>query len=224
MCEAKPINIGTVRVVPATTAAVPPADLMTMKTEGIRDTEKFFKHQLFLAGLNEMLRIKVMEANKDTLYESMHLAVELETINQDQRAARGQISAIKKVDTADDKNEDNLQDDKIAAISAICFRNGKPPFKQNFRRKFGANNNSGNNKTLSTVICRYCKKPGHVQKDCHKRLQENGAMVNVGGKPFEKCVNATHTEASNRVENDELMKRANNIGSIMSGALNSLNW
>ena len=77
MCEAKPANIGTVRVVPATAATVPPADLTTMKTKSIRDTEKFFKHQLFLAGLNKMLCIKVMEANKDTLHESMHLAVDL---------------------------------------------------------------------------------------------------------------------------------------------------
>ena len=77
MCEAKPINIGTVRVVPATAATVPPADLTMMKTKSIRDTEKFFKHQLFLAGLNKMLCIKVMEANKDTLHESMRLAVDL---------------------------------------------------------------------------------------------------------------------------------------------------
>ena len=177
MCEAKPVNIGTVCVIPATAAAVPAADLTTMKTEGIRDTKKFFKHQLFLAGLNEMLRIKVMEANKDTLHESMCLAVELETINQDRRSARGQVSAVEKVDTVEDENEDDLQDDEIAAINAIRFRNGKPPFKRNFRRKFSANNNNGNNKTPNTVICRYCKKPGHVQKDCRKRLRENGAMV-----------------------------------------------
>ena len=98
MCEAKPANIGTVRVVPATTAAFPPADLTTM-----------------------MLRIKVMEANKDNLHESMRLAVELETINQDCRAARGQVSAIEKVNTANDENEDDLQDKEIATINAICF-------------------------------------------------------------------------------------------------------
>ena len=154
----------------------------------------------------------------------MRLAVELETINQDRRAARGQVNAIEKVDTAEDENEDDLQDDEIAAINAIRFWNGKPPFKRNFRRKFGVNNNNGNNKTPNTVICRYCKKPGHVQKDCRKRLRENGAMVNAGGKLFEKLVNATHMETSNKMENDEMMKRANNVGSIVSGALNSLNW
>ena len=64
MCEAKPVNIGTVQVVPPTAVAVPASDLTIMKTEGIRDTEKFFKHQLFLAGLNEMLQIKVWKLTK----------------------------------------------------------------------------------------------------------------------------------------------------------------
>ena len=59
--------------------------------------------------------------NKDTLHESMRLAVELETINQDRRAARGQVNAVEKVDTAEDENEDDLQDDEIAAINAIRF-------------------------------------------------------------------------------------------------------
>ena len=194
MCEAKPANIGTIQAVPATTAAVPPADLTMMNTEGIRNTEKFFKHQLFLAGLNEMLCIKVMEANKYTLHESMHLAVELETINQDRRATQGQVSAVEKANAAADKNENDLQDDEIPAINAIRFRNGKPQFKRNFCKKFGAINNSDNNKTPSSGICHYCKKSSHVQKDCQKRLRENGAMVDTGGKPFQKRVNATNTE------------------------------
>ena len=49
-------------------------------------------------------------------------------------------------------------------------------------------------------------------------------MVDAGGKPFEKRVNITQNEASSKVENEEMMKRANNVGSIVSGALNSLNW
>ena len=121
MCEAQPANICTIWVVPAAAATIPAADLTIMKTEGTRDTEKFFKHQLFLAGLNKLLRVKVMEANKDTLHESMHLAVELETINQDCRATRGQVRVVEKADIADDENEDDLQDDEIAAINAIRF-------------------------------------------------------------------------------------------------------
>ena len=96
MCEAKPANIATLRVVPANIAAlaVPlaAADLAECKREGIWDAEKFFKHQLFLAGLNEPIQGKVMEANKDMLHKAMRLAIELETIHQDRK--RGQVAAI----------------------------------------------------------------------------------------------------------------------------------
>ena len=44
------------------------ANLAKCKREDIRDAEKFFKHQLFLAGLNEPIRGNVMAANKDTLH------------------------------------------------------------------------------------------------------------------------------------------------------------
>ena len=151
MCEAKPATIGTIWVIPAGAIAIVTADLTMIKTEGIRDAEKFFKHQLFLASLNEMVWVKVMEANKNTLHESMRLAVELETINQDQRSAWGQVTAVEKIDTTDDKNEDNFQDNEIAAINAIHFWNVKLPFKKNFHQKFSANNNGSNNKNSSSV-------------------------------------------------------------------------
>ena len=96
MCEAKPADIATLRVVPANIAAlavpVAAANLAECKWEGTRNAEKFFKHQLFLAGLNKPIRGNVMEANKDMLHEAMLLAVELETIHQDRK--RGQVAAI----------------------------------------------------------------------------------------------------------------------------------
>ena len=68
MCEAKPGTIGTLRTVPAAVAAAVPAivaaDLTAMKTEGIKDMEQFFRHQLFMAGLRDDLRAKVMEAER----------------------------------------------------------------------------------------------------------------------------------------------------------------
>ena len=32
--------------------------------------------------------------------------------------------------------------------------------------------------------CRYCKKTGHMQKECRKRIKENGQMINAQGKPY----------------------------------------
>ena len=194
MCEAKPADIATLRVVPANIAAlavpVAPANLAECKREGIRDAEKFFKHHLFLAGLNEPIRGKVMEANKETLHEAMRIAVELETIHQDRK--QGQVAAIYK------EVDDDFGDDKIAAINVIRQRQGKPPFRRNFRRSLDKTN-SLNGK--SEVMCRYCKKKGHMQRECRKRITENGAMNNAEGKPFTKKVNAAVAEDNARVDN-----------------------
>ena len=86
--------MATVRIVGAADAAgvVQPAPPADVKKEGIKDAEKFFKHQLYLAGLRDELRGKVMEAGKATLQESVNLANELEVIHQDKR--RGQVHAV----------------------------------------------------------------------------------------------------------------------------------
>ncbi len=53
---------------PATMAAVRAADptVQEAKAEGITDTFKFVKHQLFLVGLKDGICDKVLEAQKDT--------------------------------------------------------------------------------------------------------------------------------------------------------------
>ena len=222
MCEAKPADIATLRGVPANIAAlavpIAPADLAECKREGIRDAEKFFKHQLFLAGLNEPIRGRVMEANKESLHEAMRLAVELETIHQDRK--RGQVAAIyeEEESAADYDADDDFGEDEIAAINAIRQRQGKPPFKRNFRRSLGKSS-SANGK--SDVTCRYCKKKGHMQRECRKRIAENGAMTNAEGKPFVKKVNAAVVEDSAKTDHQH---RSSTVGSIVSGALNALNW
>jgi hypothetical protein len=54
----------------------------------------FFKHQLFLAGIKDPIRNKVMEARKATFMESMKLARELEAIHNDRKQSQ-KIAAVK---------------------------------------------------------------------------------------------------------------------------------
>ena len=67
------------------------------------------------------------------------------------------------------------------------------------------------------------KKWGTCKKIADKDL-ERMVLAQHQWQTIQKCVNATNAEASNRAENIELMRRANNIGSIVSSALNSFNW
>lgn len=49
------------------------------------DMERFFLHQLFIAGLRDELRSKIMEAGKQTLQESLSFAREMEVIVKTRR-------------------------------------------------------------------------------------------------------------------------------------------
>lgn len=205
MCEAKTANFGDIRMnIAANDAAI----CRQVKNEGIRDTEKFFKHQLFLAGLRDNLRLKTMEAGKANLHESLRYATELEVIHEEKKF-KSAVAAVTTVPSnleEDDLTEEELErltEEEFAIINAIRMKNGRPLFKKRFGRSQNGKFNGGNSKS---VICRYCKKPGHVQKDCFSRKRDNGPMLDSNGKPYERRVNAaetTTTAQSNRVASVE---------------------
>ena len=78
--DKKPADMATVRVSIAAGATE-----AQIKAEGIADAFLFIKHQLFLAGLRDGLRDKVLEMEKPTYVESVKAARNLETILNDQK-------------------------------------------------------------------------------------------------------------------------------------------
>ena len=60
-----------------------------------------------------------------------------------------------------------------------------------------------------------------MQLECRKRIAENGAMTNAKVKPFSEKVTAATAEDNVRANNQT---RNSTVGSIVSGALNALNW
>jgi hypothetical protein len=113
---------------PATMAAVQGtiaagATEAEVKAEGISDAFKFIKHQLFLAGLKDGIRDKVLEAAKDTFTESIKVARNLETIQNDHKRLN-KINTIRNDMDEDRAKEivwDNLSDDQLAQLAAIRF-------------------------------------------------------------------------------------------------------
>ena len=190
--------------------------------------EKFFKHQLFIAGLKEDIRAKVMEAGKDSLQESVKLAVELEIIQQDRR---GRVSAVTQNShdgpgvnslaandaVNEDDKSDELGEEELAAVNAIRLRNGRPPFQ----RRFGSNRTNGGNKPFrkKPIICHYCKKPGHFQKDCNSRKAAGAAMVSPP-----KRVNALNEANTASTTNAVTAVGSHNVGAITAASINHLNW
>ncbi len=78
LTDKKPAAMAAVRV--NITAGATEAEI---KAEGVTDAFKFIKHQLFLAGLKDGIRDKVLEMEKPTFTESVKAARNLETIWED---------------------------------------------------------------------------------------------------------------------------------------------
>jgi hypothetical protein len=180
---------------PATMAVVclAGATVDQAKAEGIKDMALFFKHQLFLAGIKESIRDKVVEASKDTFQESMKLARELEAIHNDHRRAQ-KIAAVKaSLPPAEAANIpwDNIGLEEMDQIAAI--HQNKAPRAQNSNRNAATTVNAAlvcsNGPRNPNVVCRYCKKKGHMQRECNSRQRDGAPMVNANWKKYESHVN-----------------------------------
>jgi Retrotransposon gag protein len=163
-----------------------------IKAEGVSDAFKFIKHQLFLAGLKDGIRHKVLEAAKDTFTKSVKVARNLETIQYDHKRLNC-INPIKQELEEERAKEiiwDNLLDDQLAQLVVIRYT------------QYRYNNRSSNNQARSTTTvrnpntaCRYCQKKGHLQKDCFARKRNKAPMVDTNGKPYQ------NQNQNNRVNN-----------------------
>jgi hypothetical protein len=174
LTDKKPAALAAVRVNIA--AGATEAEI---KAEGVADAFLFIKHQLFLAGLKDGLRDKVLEMEKPTYTESVKAARNLETILNDQKRLN-KISAIKHEIGEDMAKEiiwDNLPDEQLGQLAALRFQ----------QKRFNSNNQARSNTTLRNpdTACRYCKKKGHLQKDCFSRKRNKAPMVDANGKPYQ---------------------------------------
>jgi len=173
LTDKRPAALAAVRVTIA--AGATEAEI---KAEGVADAFMFIKHQLFLAGLKDGLRDKVLEMEKPTYTESVKAARNLETIQNDQKRLN-KISAIKHEIGEDMAKEiiwDNLPDEQLGQLAALRFQ----------QKRFNSNQ-ARSNTTLRNpdTVCRYCKKKGHLQKDCFSRKRNKAPMVDANGKPYQ---------------------------------------
>jgi hypothetical protein len=154
-----------------------------IKAEGVSDAFKFIKHQLFLAGLKDGIPDKVLEAAKDTFTESIKVARNLETIQNDHKRLN-RINAIKQ-DLQEERAKEiiweNLSDQELNQLAVIRYT----------RQQYNNKGNNGNQARSSTAVrnlntaCRYCQKKGHLQKDCFARKRDKAPMVDANGKPYQ---------------------------------------
>jgi Retrotransposon gag protein len=173
LTDKKPAALAAVRVTIA--AGATEAEI---KAEGVADAFMFIKHQLFLAGLRDGLRDKVLEMEKPTFTESVKAAHNLETIQNDQKRLN-KINAIKQEIGEEKAREiiwEDLPDDQLGQLAVLRFQ-----------QKRITNNQACSNTAVRNpnTACRYCQKEGHLQKDCFARKRNKAPMVDANGKPYQ---------------------------------------
>ena len=215
LCEARPADMNDVKLVPAVAAAATAAEQRLIKQEGIKDMEMYLKHQLLMAGLRDPYRAEAMKEGKANIRETVKFVADLEAINGKNQAngLRPGIAAVSEgIDdnevTEDIETAEHLEAADIEAINALRRRAGKPPFRSGPKKTITFNGQQNG------VICRYCKKKGHMQRECRSRQRDKAPMVDAAGKPFTKKVNVVE----DREADDEAVK----VGSITPGL--GLNW
>ena len=191
------------------------AQKATVKKEGLMDMERFFLHQLFIAGLKDEIRSMIMKAGKATLQESISFARELEVIVQD----KNKMTLIAVVE-----DEDTLGEEDIEAINAIQFQRGQKPFRrpgtsyqvQSYQKPA----NTGNTGPYqSNKKCRFFG-GNHLQKVCRKRIATGKPCVDQNRKPYTSQINAVDDQNQTK----PAPAQQQTPGGLSSIGVNALNW
>jgi hypothetical protein len=201
-----------------------------IKAEGINDMALFFKHQLFLAGIKDPIRDKVLEAGKATFQESMKLSREIEAIQNDRKGSQ-KIAAIKSTMQPSEAAAifwDELAGEEIEQIAVV--RHQQPP-RNNFNaaptRAPAANAAPirSNGPRNPNIVCRYCKKKGHMQRECHSRRCDGAPMVNASGKKYKSRINNVAEKDENVDEKPDQQYEDAHIGAVANlSPYHHLNW
>ena len=195
MYEAAPDKMGdlSTHLDDATIAGLTNAEEERVSTAikfGMNTSKMFIQTQMFIAGLREELRHRVMESGKTDPLEIFRFAQEMEQI-EDEKRHKKPVSMVKAVaevteDQANYVNEDSahlegLDDEELEVVNAIRYQRGKAPYRRG--QSFSRPNSSAGPKK-QPIKCRYCQKLGHMQKECKSRLRDNAPEVDVNGKPY----------------------------------------
>jgi len=219
LLDNKPATMPTVR---ATIAAG--ATEAEVKAEGINDMALFFKHQLFLAGVKDSLRDRVLEAGKADLQESLKFARELEAIQNDRKRSN-KIAALKAVMPPQEAAAifwDELETEDIDQIAAVRRQQPRSSNQTQARSSGPARNNGPRN---PNIVCRYCKKKGHMQRECNSRRRDGAPMVDANGKRYEQRVNNVAENEERPDEKAEPEYEDAHVGAVANlNPYHHLNW
>ena len=142
--------------------------------------------QLFISNLKPSLREELMKAPPATLMDAVKAARHLEMITTEPKTSNSKAAAVTAVEATDDAQLD------IEALSSSfkswLTKRGRGNGRSRGRGPRNARGGRGAANGTSAT-CRYCKKPGHMQKYCNARIRAGAPEVDDKGKPYAKYLN-----------------------------------
>ena len=172
--------------------------------------------QLFVSNLKPIIRDELMKTPPATLNATIKMARSLEKIHAKSDHAHAAVSEVQQHSQQPQhpNNAENASlDAEIEALSAqfqaLLKRrngngNGNRPARgngqvQRGQRGRGRGGRGGN--ATGYNVCRYCKKPGHLQKVCNSRIKAGAPEVDAQGKPY---THANELDEDNGAHTDTL--------------------
>ena len=130
-------------------------------------------------------------------YDNLLVAIDTEMLILDKKDNLKKPIKMNAVEAEAKCEEEEPEEDKddaesaLVVLNAIRIQKGKALFKK-FpgcykllpTKAVNGNRPKTTNGSGELMMCRYCKKSGHMQKECYKRIKENGAMITTQGKQY----------------------------------------
>ena len=168
------------------------ANAQVLMLRGINNMQLLVMNTMFIGGLKEEIRTKVLETGPTQIQESVKLAREFEIISQERKEKTEKGTYVHSVsarnaDSSEDEDDGVLEVDSddvehVKAINLIRKRSNQPPLKYKIRP---SNKSSWNGRNGAPAPqCRFCKLRGHMQMQCRKRQAAGAPMVDAAGRPF----------------------------------------
>jgi hypothetical protein len=141
--------------------------------QGVNRMQWLMLNTIFLGGLREEIRTRVLEEGPTEPDESAKLAREIESIINDKRREKGfHITEVTSAAGEQDSNDMGEVDEEEAAqlteVNAILRKKGRPQYK--FRIKPRSGQVPGSFNGTGAVICFFCNKPGHRIAQCRTKM------------------------------------------------------
>jgi hypothetical protein len=145
--------------------------------QGVERMQLLMLNTVFLGGLREEIRNRVLEDGPTNPDESVKAAREIESIINDRRKEKGfhvtTIEGPPEDEEAEDVGEvDEQEAAQLREVNAILRKKGRPQYRFRVRPQrgqqrgsYGTGANGSFNRT-GAIVCFFCNKPGHRIAQC----------------------------------------------------------